>query len=147
MNAQDFVPLINKPDDAPEVEALLRSLKVTKKPRLPKDDLYAYVQFPGQGFVLVFQESSDPRSSKLVVSSAQIYSDAETGFTTFSGALTDGLQFTDGRTEVRKRLGKPDDTTDFTRTDTWRRSSYDLSVQYTRDKKRIQMVSLDRQTQ
>jgi len=143
MNANDFIPLIKKPDDAPDVVKLLKDLGVTKKPKLPKGDMYAFVKFPEDGFVLAFRESEDAKTSQLVLAAVQFYSDDEPGFSTFKGELPNGIQFSDDRSNVKKKLGKPTRSKDFLRKDFWDRSGYVVTVRYRKGAEGIQSVSLD----
>ena len=142
MDARDFVPFVGKTDDSPEIAKLLAELGVKKPPKLKKGDLYDHIKFPKDGFVLVFRESDDPKTSQLSLADVQIFSDAEQGFKTFRGKLPDGLEFADTRAEVRKKLGKPSRSKDMFRKDFWDRKGYVQTVQYAKDTGQIQMVSL-----
>ena len=142
MNVEDFVPYLGKTDDSPEIAKLLAKLGVTRKPKLKRGELYDHVQLKKDGLVLVFRESQDPKTSQIVLMSVQCYSAAEEGFKTFAGKLPHGLDFSDTRPEVLKKVGKPSKVNKTMRTDSWERKGFFESVQYTRDTGEIQMVSL-----
>lgn len=142
MNAEEFIPYIGKTDDSTEVQELLSRLGTTRKPKLKKGELYDHTKFLKQGFVLVFRESEDPKTSQLVLADVQIFSDAEHGFKSFDGELPGGIVFSDTRAEVRKKLGKPTRSKDMLRKDFWDKKGYIRTVQYARDTGQIQMVSL-----
>jgi len=140
MRAKDLVTFLRKTDDSPEIQKLLTELGVTKPPRLKRGDLYAYVQLPKKGLVLVFRESDDPKTSQIVLVDVQIFSSAKKGYSTYAGELPDGLTFSDTRAETTKRLGKPSESDG--NEDTWARKGYNLIVQYNRETGQAQMLHL-----
>jgi hypothetical protein len=142
MDAEEFIGAVGKTDDAPEVVKLLAKLKAPRKPKLKSGELYDHMKFPKEGFVLVFRESEDPKTSQVVLADVQIYSAAKGGFSAFSGKLPDGLVFSDTRTEVRKKLGKPSRSKAQLNKDFWDRKGYIETIQYEQTSGEIYMVSL-----
>ncbi len=141
MDALEFLPAVGKTDATPEVSKLLQKLKATRRPQLKKDELYDYMNFPDQGVILVFRESDDPKTSEVVLSSAQFYSSAKAGFKGFSGKLPDGLQFVDTQKDVHKKLGKPKSSKKNLFKDFWERKGYVQTVQYDPKSGQIYMVN------
>jgi hypothetical protein len=140
MDLNGVVRYLGHTADSAEVTALLNDLGVTKTPRLKRGELYEYVQLPKKGLVLAFEASQEPKTSKLMLTAVQVYSSAEKGFTNYGGALPEGIKFSDGREDVRQRLGSPTESDG--REDTWERKGYNLIVQYTTDESAVQMLHL-----
>jgi len=140
MTAKDFVAFLRRTDDSPEIQKLLTDLGVAKRPRLKRGELYAYVQLPKKGLVLVFRESHDPKTSQLALVDVQIFSSAKKGYSTYAGELPDGLTFSDTRDITAKRLGQPSESDG--NEDTWQRKGYNLIVQYNKDTGHAQMLHL-----
>jgi len=141
MNSEDFTRCIGKPEDAPEVQQMLAAVGVKKKLRVPKGDIEARIDMEKKGLALIF-EPEERKSSRLILTSVQFYSDAEEDFSTFPGTLPRGLEFTDSQTEVHAKLGKPDDDRMDMNFEAWNWGELELTVEYTLDHKRIGMIGV-----
>lgn len=142
MDAKEFVACLGKKDTSPEVVRLLKQLGIQKKLRVPRGDIEARVDLAQHGLSLIF-EPRESKSSELTFVAAQFFSDAEKGFATFSGTLPKGLRFSDTQATVRKKLGKPADTTKAPRADIWRTASLQTSVEYSGKAGAISMVACE----
>jgi len=141
MDAHDLVKFLGKTDDSPEIVKLLADFGVKKKLRVEPDMRDLPVTLKPAGLSLVF-ERVETKSSRLKLVEAQIYSDAEKGFTTFPGQLPSGLTFADSRAEAIKKLGKPYDTQKDFRLDTWISKTSSLTVKFAKGNGSIQMLHL-----
>lgn len=142
MHSNDFVSCLGKPEDAPEVQSLLTALGVTKKLKMPKDDIEARVDLPKQGLALIF-EPEGPKSSRLVLNGLQFYSDAEKGYKSFQGELPGKLLFSDSQAEVHAKLGKPVESKKAFRLDRWKPKGLLLTVEYAKEDHRIAVVAVE----
>lgn len=140
MDATDLEPCFGKPDTDPQVAKVLKALGVTKKLK-PDDESVARVKRPDLGLILVFRRV-DPKSSDLTLCSIQYYSDAEKGFTTFAGALPEGLTWNDTPADVKKKLGKPDSEVKAYRMQHWKKKDVQRSIQYKKDNSGISYMTL-----
>jgi hypothetical protein len=142
MDSSEFIGCLGKREDAPEVQKLLRAVGVTKKLRMPKDDIEARADLPKLGLSLIF-EPEGPKSSVLIFQAAQFYSDAEEGYKSFAGALPGGLTISDTQAEVRGKLGKPSETKVALRLDRWKKGDRVLTVEYTKGDSRISAITVE----
>lgn len=142
MHANDFISCVGKPEDAPEVRALLAALGVTKKVKMPKDDIEARVDLPRQGLSLIF-EPEGPKSSRLVFSAVQFLSDSNEGYKSFKGTLPHNLLFSDAQAEARAKLGKPGESKKAFRLDRWKLDGLKLTVEYAKTDLRIGAITVE----
>ena len=82
MDYSAFVPCIGKQEDAPEVQALLSTVGVTKKLKMPKDDIDVRDELPDLGLSLIFKPE-DPKSSRLFLTAVKFMSGAEHGYASY----------------------------------------------------------------
>jgi hypothetical protein len=146
MNSNDFIAAIGKPEESPEVQALLRAVGVKKKLKMPKDDIEARVDLPKKGLSLVF-EPADSKSNALLFSAVQFFSTIEKGFKSFGGDLPCGLTFADTQKEALKKLGKPVESKKMFRLDRWKPKglkSVKMTVEYGKDDPRIAAITVER---
>ena len=141
MDGKDLIELLRKSDESPDISKALSELGVTKKLKMPKDDIEARIDLPKKGLSLIFKPEA-PKTSKLVFTAVQFFSDASEGFTTFPGKLVESLQFNDTQAEVRKKLGKPAEIMKDLRRDQWNLKGLVLTVKYSRKDGRIGMISV-----
>ena len=141
MDSNDFLTHLGKPDDAPEVQKLLNAVGVTKKLKMPKDDIEARADLPKFGLSLIFKPEG-PKSSVLIFQAAQFFSDAEKGYKSFAGALPNQLLLTDTQAEVRAKLGKPSESKPALRLDRWKLADRALTVEYTKEDRRIAAITV-----
>jgi hypothetical protein len=130
MDGNEFVACIGKPEDAPEVEAMLAAVGVKKKLKMPKDDIEARVDLPEQGLSLIF-EPEGRKSSRLVFNGVQFFSGTGRHYKRFAGALPADLQFSTTQSEARGKLGKPFKTLPKLRRDIWKLKDLQLAITYT----------------
>jgi hypothetical protein len=130
MDASQFELCLGKAEGTPEVTTMLAALGVTKKLKLGSEG-YVRLKLASQGLLLSFVPE-DPKSSRLVFSGVQFYSDVEEGFTTFAGALPGGLTFSDSPAQARAKLGKPTEIMKDFRLDHWIADGRQLTVRYTK---------------
>lgn len=142
-NSEDFRTCLGLSDEAPNVVRLLTALELRKKVRVPRGETQAFVALPKKGVCLVF-EPEGPKTSRLTLIAAQLYSDAEAGFTRYPGTLPGGLDFSDSQAAARAKMGKPTEVNRSLRLDVWERDEYVVVATYTRDLKRIAMITLQR---
>ncbi len=142
MDSEEFVACVGKPEDAPEVQRLFAAIGFKKKLKMPKDDIDARIDLLKQGVTLIF-EPEGPKSSRLVMSGVQFFSDAEEDYKTFQGALPGQVLFSDTQAEVLAKLGKPSFSKKALRYDAWRSSGRLLTVGYAKKDQRISMVSVE----
>lgn len=142
MDSNELIACIGKPEDSPEVKNMLAAVGVTKKLKMPKDDIEARADLPKQGLSLIFEPESR-KSSLLLLTGVQFFSDAEQGFKTFQGTLPGNLLFSDSQTEVHAKLGKPFETKKAMRIDGWKFDRLLLTVEYAKKDHRIAMVAVE----
>jgi len=142
MDSQEFIACIGKPEEAAEVQTMLTAVGHTKKLKMPKDDIEARVDLPKQGISLIF-EPAGPKTSQLVFTGVQFFSDAEQGYKNFQGALPGNVLLSDGQAEVHAKLGKPVETKKAMRIDGWKLNGLLLTVEYAKKDLRIAMVAVE----
>ena len=142
MNSDELVACIGKSEDSPEVEAILEKIGVTKKLKMPKDDIEARVDLPKQGMSLIF-EPEDKKSSVLILTGVQFFSDAEQGFTSFQGVRPGSVLCSDTQAVVHSKLGKPVETKKAMRIDGWKVDGLLLTVEYAKKDFRIAMIAVE----
>jgi hypothetical protein len=141
MHCNDFIFCLRKPADAPEVQSLLAAVGFTKVLKMPKDDIEARADLPKQGLSMIF-EPEGPKSSRLVFTGVQFFSDAEQGYKCFAGELPGNVLFSDSQDEVHAKLGKPGESKKAMRLDGWKFDGLLLTVEYAKDK-RIAMIAVE----
>jgi hypothetical protein len=140
MNSKEIIACLRKVDDSPDVAELLTTLNVKKKLRIPKDDIEARIDLPKQGLSLIFKPAGS-KTSELIFTAVQFFSDSEEGYVNFQGELPCNLLFSDTQTEVRKKLGKPVESLKQRRRDRWEREGLVLTVKYSQEDGRVAMIS------
>jgi hypothetical protein len=141
MDSEIFVACVGKYEDSPEVQALLASMGQKKKLKMPSDDIDVRIDLLTQGVTLIFEPESR-KSSQLLMTGVQFFSDAEKDYKTFQGPLPGGVVFAETQAEVIAKLGKPS----FSRKgryDAWRINGQVLSVAYSKTYKTVSMVSFE----
>lgn len=129
MDGNEFVACIGKPEDGPEVQAMLAAVGVAKKLKVPRGDIEARVDLPKQGLSLIFNPEG-PRSSRLIFTAVQFFSGAGRHFKRFAGALPADLQFSTTQAEARRKLGKPFKSLPKLGSDIWRLNGLQLAITY-----------------
>lgn len=142
MDSNEFVACIGKPDESPEVQRILTALGVTKKLKMPKDDIEARVDLPKKGLSLIF-EPAGTKTSQLLFTGVQFFSDAEQGYASFQGALPGNVLMSDSQAEVHAKLGKPFETKKAMRIDGWKLDGLLLTVEYAKKDHRIAMIAVE----
>lgn len=142
MNSNEFIACIGKAEESPEVQEMLAAVGVTKKLKMPKDDIEARADLPKQGLSLIF-EPEGHKSSRLIFTGVQFFSDAEQGFITYPGVLPGNVLFTDSQVEVHAKLGKPLEVNKAMRIDGWKFDGLLLTVEYTKKDHRIAMIAVE----
>lgn len=128
MDADVFEKCLGKPEESPEVAKLLADLGINKKLKVSSEG-NVRIMLPERGLLLSFKPE-DPKSSRLVFTGVQFYSDAEEGFTAFPGRLPRGLSFDDSPEQARDKLGKPTKIMKDFRLDHWIANGRQLTVRY-----------------
>lgn len=141
MNSSDFIACLGKRDDSPEVAKVLAAVGVTKKLKMPKDDIEARADLPKLGLSLIFKPEG-PKSSVLIFQAVQFLSDAEKGYKSFAGALPNQLLLADTQTEVRAKLGKPSETKPALRLDRWKAADHVMTIEYAKEDRRIGAITV-----
>jgi hypothetical protein len=141
MDSNDFIAHLGKAYDAPEVQRLLAAVGVTKKLKMPKDDIEARADLPKLGLSLIFKPEG-PKSSVLIFQAAMFLSNDNKGYTSYSGALPAQLLWTDKPAEVRVKLGKPTESKAALRLDRWTTPDQILTIEYAKESKRIHCVTV-----
>jgi hypothetical protein len=141
MNSNDIITCLGKSEDTPEVQNLLNAVGVTKKLKMPRDDIEARADLPKLGLSLIFKPEK-PKSSLLVFYAVQFFSDAEKGYISFAGTLPSHLLLTDTQSEVRGKLGKPSETKAALRLDRWKQSNYVLTIEYSKESLSIGVITV-----
>jgi len=142
MDSDAFISCVGEPEDSNEVQRLLASVGVTKKLRVPRDDIEARVDLPKLGLSLIF-EPEGAKTSRLIFTGVQFFSDTEKGYTNFSGTLPGGITFADTQREVHAKLGKPALTKKSLRYDAWKPEGKLLTVEYAKGSGKVAMVSFE----
>jgi len=132
MDYREFVSCIGKHEDDPEVQALLSVLGITKKLKMPKDDIDVRHVLHSHGLDLIFKPESQ-KTSRLILYAVQFISSLEEGFSTFTGTLPSGLLFSDGQVEAQRKLGTPSTSKPKLRRDIWRLNGLQLALKYSRN--------------
>ena len=104
MDGVQIEQLLGKPEQSPEVQALLKHFGVTKKLKLNSEG-YVSLGLEPHGLQFSFKPEAE-KSSKLIFSVVFFYTEVE-GFKLFAGTLPFGLKFTDTKVETRSKLGTP----------------------------------------
>ena len=130
MDGNEFVACIGKPEDAPEVQAMLAAVGVTKKLKVPRGDIEARADLPEQGLSLIFKPEG-PKSSRLIFNAVQFFSGAGRHFKRFSGTLPADLHFTSTQSEARGKLGKPFKALPRLRREIWKLKHLQLAISFT----------------
>ena len=144
MDHNILVSCIGKPEDDPDVQKVLKGLGVTKKLKMPQDDIDARHSLHEQGLCLIFKPES-PKSSRLILTAVQFVSSCEEGYSTFAGALPRGLQFSDGPAEANAKLGTPFFSKPKLRREIWDHGQLQLAVNYSRaEPQQIAVVTVER---
>jgi hypothetical protein len=141
MDSDDFIAQLGKADDSPDVQRILAAVGVTKKLKMPKDDIEARADLPKLGLSLIFKPEG-PKSSVLIFQAVQFFSDDEKGYVSFRGALPKQLLLTDKQAEVRAKLGKPTESKTVLRLDRWKTPDRILTVEYAKESKRISAITV-----
>lgn len=141
MDSSDFLACLGKPDTAPEVQKVLGTVGVTKKLKMPKDDIEARADLPRLGLSLIFKPEA-PKSSVLIFQAVQFFSDAEKGYKNFDGPLPDRLTLADTQADVRAKLGKPTEVKAALRLDRWKKPDRVLTVEYAKESLRIGAITV-----
>ena len=142
MDYSAFVPCIGKQEDAPEVQALLSTVGVTKKLKMPKDDIDVRHELPDLGLSLIFKPE-DPKSSRLILTAVKFMSGAEHGYASYGGTLPAKLLFTDGHAQTHAKLGPPKIEKQKLRLDIWQLQNLRLAIHYTKDEpQRVAVITL-----
>lgn len=141
MHCNDFIFCLRKPADAPEVVSLLAAVGVTKTPKMPKDDIEARADLPKLGLSLIF-EPEGAKTSRLMFTGVQFFSEAEQGYKSFPGELPGHVLFSDSQEQVHAKLGKPSEAKKGMRLEGWTFDGLLLTVEYAKDK-RIAMIAVE----
>ena len=142
MHSNDFIAALGKGEETPEVQRIFSAFGVTKKLKMPRDDIEARVDLPKDGLSLVF-EPEGPKTSRLLFTAVQFLSDAEQGYKSFTGGLPGNLAFTDTQAEVHAKLGKPAESKKAFRLDRWKPNGTKLTVEYGKDDPRIGVITVE----
>ncbi len=131
MNAEDFIPYIGKTDDTSEIKTLLDNLGIKKHPKLKKGDTDVYVEIPDQGIVLIFELPENEKTSLLTLADVQLYSGfPNQGAGTFFGDLPSGIEFSDSRKNIIKKLGNPSMSNEEMMIDFWNFPNHSIIIEY-----------------
>jgi hypothetical protein len=142
MDFNDFVSCVGKGEDAPEVQRLLSSLGITKKLKMPNDDIDVRHRLPERGLSLIFKPEN-PKSSRLILTAVQFMSDAEQGWASYDGALPGKILLSDGHAQTHAKLGPPKIEKPKLRLDIWQLQNLRLAINYTKDEpQRVAVITL-----
>jgi len=142
MDFNDFVSCVGKGEDTPEVQRLLSALGITKKLKMPNDDIDVRHQLPERGLSLIFKPEN-PKSSRLILTAVQFMSDAEQGWASYGGGLPGKVLLSDGHAETHSKLGPPKIEKPKLRLDIWQLQNLRLAINYTKaEPQRVAVVTL-----
>jgi hypothetical protein len=94
----DFITLLGLRLDDIVTSTLVRSLGEQPKVELIHDTFYMEMRNSGLSFIAPLDG---------IVTTIMFYSDGYEGYKGFTGALPDGVSFSDSRNEVSRKLGEP----------------------------------------
>ncbi|MGO9109812.1 MAG: hypothetical protein ACLP9L_11320 [Thermoguttaceae bacterium] len=100
--------------DSPEVKNFLEGIGIQEPIAIDPDDYTTYISRPDEGFSLMFEDPrmiKNPKYSSLpkrdpVFACCIFYSEGHQKCRAFRGKLPHGLEFSDSRDEVRRKLGQ-----------------------------------------
>lgn len=141
MDSDPILACLGKLEPTPEVQKLLHSVGVSKKLRMPRDDIEARADLPELGLSLIFKPS-DPKSSVLFLQAVQFFSDEEMGYKNFAGSLPNQLQLMDTQAEVRAKLGKPSESKAAFRLDRWKTAGRIVTIEYAKKSGRVGAITV-----
>ena len=132
MDSSEFIACIGRLEEDPQVQRILAAIGVTKKLKMPRDDIDVRASVPKLGLSMIF-EPEGPKSSRLMLSAVQFISDTEKGYRGFAGELPAKLLFSDLKAQARAKLGQPQEDDEDLRLDIWRFGELRLAISYARN--------------
>jgi hypothetical protein len=140
MESNELIGLFGARADSAQVEAFFKRAGVAKRPKLPKGEYNAYLEFEKKGVALLFQdeamlkdEDKPVGTGPLIFAGAFFYSEGHEDYSQYQGELPEGLEFSDSRDTVVEKLGpsdwQDDDDGDIYR-ERWDRPDYKLLLDY-----------------
>ncbi len=144
VDADRLLPLLGRRSDEPEVEAAFVELRTRRRPELDPEDpdaLRDWVLVRRQGVELGFIDEAYFNADKewkrrreltaLLLYQVYFYTaDAELQITQFTGRLPFGLEWSDDRKEVRRKLQSYEPFRRSYRRDAWQLPQFAISVTY-----------------
>jgi len=112
MKGDNYISLLGRTSDDPEVKTLLTESGITKPPKLKRGDLDAYAVNKKLGLEIIFRDeryldvkSQEYEEGALVLWNVAMYCESE-NMESYPGELPIGLKCNLGRKEVVTKLGK-----------------------------------------
>ncbi|MGU2288612.1 hypothetical protein ACSEQ4_06630 [Pseudomonas aeruginosa] len=144
MNATSVTSMFGVASDDERINSLFRELNTLRRPQQPdisNSIFYDWILVRKQGLELGFVDEEFQLAAsrfrwghgKLLLAQAYFYS-ATNEIKKFSGCLPAGLNFSDGRTEVREKLSTYEATRHSFINDTWDLNEYRLTIVYKKNR-------------
>ncbi|MBO0862694.1 MAG: hypothetical protein J2P21_30180 [Chloracidobacterium sp.] len=159
MNAMDFTVLFGLRNRDQKLIEFLQQFG--RKPGLDIDETQiAYLEYRKHGFCLYFREQDasekgkeENREDTFTVKALMFYADKFENYKAFQGDLPLNINFSDSRTDIRNKLGKPmvegggEENTFFggfwPEWDEYRQGDYKVTIQYNGKKTRVDLITME----
>jgi hypothetical protein len=128
MNLENLSAVMGKPITDYDLHQALRreGIELDPFPVLPQGQFNAYCEMQESGVAIIFTDEAmfEGKGDQpigvgpLIFTGAFLYSEGKDGYRQYEGVLPKGLQFTDARADVVRKLGRP----------SWQRARSDGSI-------------------
>jgi hypothetical protein len=138
MDFETLTKLLGKSQDDPDVKIALAAAGVKKMPKLDEDETFVQIELKGHGLELILTDEAalkqlddqDLGEGPLIVSGVLAKLGKSQGRDLYKGALPSGITAVMSQAEMRKLLGKPDESD--IDVDIWKKGGVEISVDYTK---------------
>ena len=138
MDFETWTTFLGKSQDDTDFKAALFAVGVKKLPKLGKDETFVQIELKGQGLELILTDEAilkqlddqDLGEGTLIVSGVLAKLGKSQGRDLYKGALPAGITAAWSQAEMRKLLGKPQDSD--IDVDIWKKGGSEMSVDYTK---------------
>jgi hypothetical protein len=151
----ELVKVLGEYEDSPVLQALLGRLGAQLRPQRDDTQL-SFVSHPNYGLSFAYEDEAtllrknQPLGGRSLLSTVHLYSEGFENYHQYRQPLPGNVSFQDGRDEVRGKLGPPSASGGGKRAlgrvwPSWDRydfDNYSMSVQYSSDFGRVDLISL-----
>ncbi|MBC7957500.1 MAG: hypothetical protein H7Y33_16720 [Cytophagales bacterium] len=138
MDFETWMKFFGKSQDDADLKTALAAVGVKKIPKLDDDETFVQIELKGQGLELILTdeailkeiEDQDLGEGPLIVSGVLAKLGKSQGRDLYTGALPSGITVAMSQAEMRKLLGKPQESD--IDVDIWKKGGVEISVDYTK---------------